>query len=541
MEENNKEPEVKVSGKKSFPKGKLIGIISVIAIVAIVAGLIALYVTGHLNLTKKDKVWNSIKKAGESISKVTDDITDKTKPKMADKIFDSSAFEYSAEISADIDEINIEELSSSDKKAIKNGIDILNKSKVNLDLNVDTDEKEFYGKVNAEVDGVVDSISGEVVYKDDTLAVRSEELNEKYLTMSKKYLEKQMGSSFNNVDEIVDGLMGSLKELNLKDDEIKHFKDKYKKVIEKEIKSKKMESSSDKVKINGKQKSCTKVVLSLDEDDIKDLAKKIVETFEDDEKGKEIISKRVVAISKITGNELSDKEVDKYIDQICDEAKDAIDDISFDGKVKITAYATLFNIYRLDIDYSQDGQSAGIQFTFDGKKTNISANVAGQKLGNVTIINDKKKKEFKFELDEDIASYAGVTANADIVLEMGDKDFTTSIDAEFKYKNVEASIKLEEEEERTTDTENELERDSKLTFDIDVPDYVTAKGSLKIKDKLKLVDSISTPKISDSVDIEDTVKTQEYAKEVEKNAQSILNKIKDSELIKSFVNSLPVR
>ncbi|MBR3133759.1 MAG: hypothetical protein IKG42_06905 [Clostridia bacterium] len=536
MEENkNQEPEVKVSGKKTFNKGKIIGIVAFVACIAIIAGMIALYFTGHLNLTKKDKVWNSIKKAGEVFSDTTDDISKKTNAKISDKIFDSSAIEYSAEITADIEEVEIEDLSSSEQKVIDNIIEIVNDSKIKLDVSADLDEKEFYAKANAKVDGVVDSISGEVVFEDDNLSIRSEELNDKYLTISKKYLEKEMGSSFDEVYKVIDNLSGSLDELMLEEKEIKHFKDTYKKVIEKEIKSKKMESSSGKVKVNGKQKSCTKVVVSLDEDDVKDLARKIVDTFDEDEKGKEIIKKRIVKVSKLAGEELSEREVEKYMDQFVDQANDAIDEISFNGKIKITAYATLFNIYRVDFDYSEGGQSAGVQFVFDGKKTTITADVAGQKIGNITIVNDKKEKELSFELDEDIGSYIGLSAKGSIKLEIEDKKFTTTVEANGEYKNQEINIKLVDEETRTKDTDSELERENKISFDIDIPDVISAKGKFNIDDSIKLVNSIDIPNTSNSVDIENNSELQKYSNECEKNAEKLLEKIKDSDAIKAIM------
>ena len=133
MEENNNQnPEVNVTGKKPFKKAK-VGIISAaVATVAIITTIVVLLVTGKLNFTKKDKTWKGIEKIGETFTDPIEDVAESSETKISEEI-GKKPIECSAEITASIDELEIEGMPSSYKKSLEDITDLLDGSKINLD------------------------------------------------------------------------------------------------------------------------------------------------------------------------------------------------------------------------------------------------------------------------------------------------------------------------------------------------------------------------------------------------------------------------
>ena len=400
MEDNNQNPEVKVSGKKPFKKAKIFCISAIIVVVAAVAAGLALYFTGHLNLTKQDKVWNGINKVSETFTKPIDEIGKTQETKIADKLGDG-ALELSTEVSADIEEINIESLSSSDKKVLDSVIDLINDSKISLNAGIDFEENEYTGKVTAEVDDVVDSISGEVVYSDDTLSFRSEEINDKFISITQDDIEENLSeykTSFEQMKPVLEGLLKTIDKLKLTEKEKDHFKKTYKKAIEKEIKKMKIKASSGTVEVNGKSKNCTKAVVEIDDEGVQNLVKALIDAYKNDKEGKKIIREKVSVIAESLGQDIDDDEIDEYIDEYIDKLEDEIDNIKFDGTIKITSYATLTQIYRVDIVFSTEQFDIALETTFEKKKAvtdiKIKSGSQSMNIGTLEVINEKNKKEF---------------------------------------------------------------------------------------------------------------------------------------------------
>ena len=175
---------------------------------------------------------------------------------------------------------------------------------------------------------------------------------------------------------------------------------------------------------------------------------------------------------------------------------------------------------------------------FNGKKAEASLKVMGQKIAKLEIINEKNNKEFNFSLDELAESFIGAKVDASLKVETNNKQHTTTLKVNGEYKDINGNITIKEEENREKDTKTELERKDKLTFDIDVPGYISAKGSLTVNDSLKAKDSADIPSIksSDVVDVTDKKALDEYGKEAEKNLEKIQNELKDSKLLKELVD-----
>ena len=295
-----------------------------------------------------------------------------------------------------------------------------------------------------------------------------------------------------------------------------------------------MKSSSEKITIDGKEKSCTKVEVTLKDKDIADLIGKYLDKFENDEKGREIIIDKISKYSKLSGQEIDKDELEEYIDQIIEKTRDSLDNFEFDGDVKITSYATLLSIYRVDIEYSEGNNSIEISTEFNGKKSETTIKIADQKICKINIKNEKDEKEYKISFNEDL-----IKGKFDITMNYKSEKNknTTSFDIEAEFNGQEAYISVSNEEKRTTDTKNELSTENEISFDIDIPNYMTTKGKIMIDGTLEIIDSVDVPKLSkdNSVNIYDTEGMNEYGEEIEKGLMTILGNMQTSNFVQQLI------
>ena len=120
MNEENQTTKVKKGGKA---KKIVIAIIAVIIIAAIVVGILLATGVLDVNLSKKSKMAAGVEKLGESFTTTFTSLPDKIKTsgaeiKVLNNISKDSATEFSTELSAKIDELDIDELSTSEQYLI---------------------------------------------------------------------------------------------------------------------------------------------------------------------------------------------------------------------------------------------------------------------------------------------------------------------------------------------------------------------------------------------------------------------------------------
>lgn len=89
-------------------------------------------------------------------------------------------------MSAKIDSLDFDSFSSSEQKQVDSLVDLINASKLGLDLRYDGN-KSAYAKINGSIDGV--ELSGEGFYDGSQAGFRSEELNTKWITISQSDIE----------------------------------------------------------------------------------------------------------------------------------------------------------------------------------------------------------------------------------------------------------------------------------------------------------------------------------------------------------------
>ena len=555
----NEENKTNTTATNETPKPKkggvakkiIIAVVALIVIAAIVIGV--LFATGILdiNLSKKSKMVAGVEKIGERLSNTVDDLSGNAKDsststiKIYNNLNKDSEVELSGEISANVDSFDVSSSTAKvDKSTVKTVLDIINSSKLGATVKYDGKEK-VAASLNGKIDNV--ELSGEVVYDGEKVAVRSEEINPKWLSISKEDIEEMMeseGVDFEQIESMIskttDQMFETAKSLEIDEKTQKEIAERYNNVLKDFInkKSKDIESEKDKVKVDGKSKNCEKLTLELDGDDVKDLLIEYVDTFKSDKKLQEIINKSIKAytdsfneMATVMGeSSTSLPEMDNVLDELLDnidELKDEIKDLDLDIKVVLTVYATNTDVYRTDISIFVENMEIILESTFNKEDTviDVAMKSSGIKVdvATITIKSEKNSASVKVETAEGIEDYLGEKMYLEIVCKNDDKKTELTISADLG-KNGKASIALVSNVDKNED--NEYAAETSLNFDIDIEDVITTKGSLNIKSNIK-VGNVSIPSISEAetVDANDQEAVAEYMTEAQTNIVELMDKV----------------
>ncbi len=551
----NEENKTNTTATNETPKPKkggvakkiIIAVVALIVIAAIVIGV--LFATGILdiNLSKKSKMVAGVEKIGERLSNTVDDLSGNAKDsststiKIYNNLNKDSEVELSGEISANVDSFDVSSSTAKvDKSTVKTVLDIINSSKLGATVKYDGKEK-VAASLNGKIDNV--ELSGEVVYDGEKVAVRSEEINPKWLSISKEDIEEMMeseGVDFEQIESMInkmtDQMIETAKSLEIDEKTQKEIAERYNNVLKDFInkKSKDIESEKDKVKVDGKSKNCEKLTLELDGEDVKDLLIEYIDTFKSDKKLQEIV-KNLTRTSIETYYEYASIDDEKPdIDEIWDEAiseldelKDEIKDLDLDIKVVLTVYATNTDVYRTDISILVENMEIILESTFNKEDTviDVAMKSSGIKVdvATITIKSEKNSASVKVETAEGIEDYLGEKMYLEIVCKNDDKKTELTISADLG-KNGKASIALVSNVDKNED--NEYAAETSLNFDIDIEDVITTKGSLNIKSNIK-VGNVSIPSISEAetVDANDQEAVAEYMTEAQTNIVELMDKV----------------
>lgn len=533
----------------------IIAIIAVIIIAAITVGILLATGVWDVNLSKKSKMSAGIEKLGESFTEPLKNLFEQNEEngnelKVLNNYESSSAFEVSTELSTKIDKLEIED-ASTDQSDIDDIVDLLNQTKLKLTAKYDGD-KSAYVKLDGEVEDV--ELSGEAVYDGSQLGIRSETINSKWLTLSEKDIEdilKQEGVSLDEIKEMITTGMESANKVSesvdIDEKTQKEISERYEKVFKDFInsKSKEIESKKDKVEVNGKDKSCQKLTLELDDNDLKELLKEYVETFKDDEQLKEILQNTMNTFAEMATelDEDSAEEFKNVVDEIynnIDEINDAIDELEFDGSLKLIVYATSTKVYRTDIVLEIQDTKVSVETTFNKETTdiNIAAKFQGVSIDIANITLTEKENGINLK----------VTPSKTIAKELG-TDFSFEIDYVQEESKNEASIKVNAGEygngtitvksEITKNDDKEYEDTTTLSIDVNIPDYIVAKMDLIAKSNIKVGEaSIPTIPKKESIDMNDQTAVQNYLTESQEKINDLVEKFEDTEVLESLVEEM---
>ena len=557
MEEEKKETKIKQPKKVV----KIISIIiAIIAVIAIVIGILVATGKINLNFSKKSKMVSGIEKLSEAYTKPFDELSKNAEKNNLDiKLFDNlekdSAIEASTEISANVDKLEVDGLTSSEKSTVKSVVDLINKSKIATNIRYDGKESAYI-KLNGKLDSV--EVSGEALYDGSQAALRSEQISSKWITISEDDLKDLADENGLDLDDLKDTISESInqfseisKSVQIDEKTQKEINEKYSKILKDYVneKSKDIKSEKGTVEVDGKEKKCTKLTLKLNEKDIKKLAKNYLDAFAKDDQLKEILTSAAQSyadVMKSSGETSSAEEITNAVDELynnIDKIKEEIDNADFSANIKLVVYSSNTNVYRTDIILDVEDTEVNLETTFNKEDTTTTISVNAQgisaEIATIKLKEEKNGASLKIEVSKFIKEQLGQKSSDDISLEI--KYTTEKSKAEVSlavnagsYGSGTASISSDIEKNE----DKEYAGNTTISVDVDAPDYLTAKMSMNMTSNIK-IGGVSIPKVSssESIDIKDEEGLQQYQEEAQTKAEKVLKDLQSIEALQSIIEN----
>ena len=557
MEDEKKETKIK-QPKKAV---KIISIIiAIIAVIAIVIGILAATGKINLNFSKKSKMVSGIEKLSEAYTKPFDELSKNAEKNNLDiKLFDNlekgSAIEASTEISANVDKLEVDGLTSSEKSTVKSVVDLINKSKIATNIRYDGKESAYI-KLNGKLDSV--EVSGEALYDGSQAALRSEQISSKWITISEDDLKDLADENGLDLDDLKETISESInqfseisKSVQIDEKTQKEINEKYSKILKDYVneKSKDIKSEKGTVEVDGKEKKCTKLTLKLNEKDIKKLAKNYLDAFAKDDQLKEILTSAAQSyadVMKSSGETSSAEEITNAVDELynnIDKIKEEIDNADFSANIKLVVYSSNTNVYRTDIILDVEDTEVSLETTFNKEDTTTTISVNAQgisaEIATITLKEEKNGASLKIEVSKFVKEQLGQKSSDDISLEI--KYTTEKSKAEVSlavnagsYGSGTASISSDIEKNE----DKEYAGNTTISVDVDAPDYLTAKMSMNMTSNIK-IGGVSIPKVSssESIDIKDEEGLQQYQEDAQTKAEKLLKDLQSIEALQSIIEN----
>ena len=557
MEEEKKETKIK-QPKKAV---KIISkIIAIIAVIAIVIGILAATGKINLNFSKKSKMVSGIEKLSEAYTKPFDELSKNAEKNNLDiKLFDNlekgSAIEASTEISANVDKLEVDGLTSSEKSTVKSVVDLINKSKIATNIRYDGKESAYI-KLNGKLDSV--EVSGEALYDGSQAALRSEQISSKWITISEDDLKDLADENGLDLDDLKETISESInqfseisKSVQIDEKTQKEINEKYSKILKDYVneKSKDIKSEKGTVEVDGKEKKCTKLTLKLNEKDIKKLAKNYLDTFAKDDQLKEILTSAAQSyadVMKSSGETSTAKEITNAVDELynnIDKIKEEIDNADFSANIKLVVYSSNTNVYRTDIILDVEDTEVSLETTFNKEDTTTTISVNAQgisaEIATIKLKEEKNGASLKIEVSKFVKEQLGQKSSDDISLEIkyttekSKAEISLAVNAgSYGSGTVSISSDIEKNEDK------EYADNTTISVDVDAPDYLTAKMSMNMTSNIK-IGGVSIPKVSssESIDIKDEEGLQQYQEDAQTKAEKLLKDLQSIEALQSIIEN----
>lgn len=543
--------------KGSKAKKIVIAVVAIIAVIAIVLGILIATKVIDINLSKKSKVIAGMEKLGDSFTEPLDKVSEMSEkngvtPKILDNFSVESGMEVSSELSANIEKLEIDGLRASQKSTVNDVIKLINSAKFGVDLRYDGNESAYL-KINAAAEDA--KLSAEVAYDGSQLGVRSEEINEEWLALKKSELEDLVESTGVDFDEIKDMINAVMKNtdklvdaLEIDEKTQKDIEKRYKKVLEDYIKdkSKEIKSDSAKVSVDGKNKSCKKLTLKLDDKDLVKLLKAYLNEIQKDDQLRGIIDNYTNAIADVVKDmdvDIDANEMKEMIDQVyenMDDITDQLDDVEFEGTVSLVVYATATKVYKTDIIFEAEDVEIAVETTFNKESTvmELNADIYDEKIdvGTLTLTEKDNGITLKAEAGKSLLEEAGIEESAsieiDYTIDASKEEAVIKVNAG-EYGSGSLSVKMD----IAKNEEKEFEATTTMTLELDIPDMVAAKASITEKSAMK-VGSASIPSMDKTVSITDQEALTKYLTDSLGNVEDLLEDLKSIDMLEPAIEEI---
>lgn len=510
-------------------KTKLLVILLVVllVIVALVGTVVAMVFTGKLALTDKQKLakgLNDIKTRFSSVYSGEDNIIQEY-----EKMY-TTPFESQTTITGSINKLDIEGTEGMEQilSEIK---EIVGETKITNSVQADLKNKVVNENLKVEMGDVVDEISLDLEYNNDTIALRSKELNEKYLSITKNDVESNSEyEDLVEVFEMFDMLCEKIdtQKMTFTEEEKLHFQENYKGIFDKYLTDDMITSAEANITVEGQSKKCSAVTVTFNKTQIQAILGEYLNRFENDATGKNILLNKLTYFSE----EVTEQDLLDLIEDLRSDLEDLEDDI----KVVFTLYCDNFKTYGFDIVFADSIEASTIKTVLEtnainvkliSSETEIGMTTATEtELGTITISGNEINIVIK---DED----ASMTLNA--------KEENNKTNASIAFSSEDAVLGLQLTNEQVTNTETETAEKNSVRLVLK-SEEVNIDVTLNLDSNLKYINSVSTTSTSDNslnMITGATTDLQQYITDAMPKAQVMLQTAQENSIIvKALISSL---
>ncbi len=484
-------------------------IIAAVLVVAI--AVCAVILSGKFAFSGKDKVSNGLAKSFETINESSEIIEDSYSYKYLESIKDKP-FSATVDISSIDLEINgAENYNANAAKIISAVADELKNTSISTKINVDKKNEVALLNMNLKDEDIIGEISGDAVIKSDSIAIRSNDLNEKYITINKNDLDDDEKMVFELIEKMFKSDLNAYK---LTKEEAKYLKDRYSKIVKEFITNDMVKTENAEISVNSKTQKCTKSTVTLTGNNVKDLLKKLVESYKADTKGQEIIDRVLKALYP---EELV-KEMKEQINDTIDELSDI--NLPEDFKLEVVSYGSTLNTYALEFYITADEETLQLKEVFNDNSTDYILTFDNTEMATFTL----KRSTDKVELNGKI-KIEGYTAN---VTGLATKE---QLSLKISAENI-VDIEIACDSSVSKDTDKEFEGKENISIKFNVP-MIKLNGHVKVgcDEKVNVLDKLDVPDTSNNVNITDNSGLQKYVQDCGTKLTKYAEKIQKSKII----------
>lgn len=472
---------------KNKKKVLIIVAIVLIIIIALAGTALGMVLTGKVAITSKQKLAKGLVELTDKISIEEAKGYEKMK---------TTPFEMQNVITANINKMELQDTSEL-QELLDEVNSVIKDTKITNTLQADLKNNIIKENLKVNLADIVKEISADVEYSNDRLSLRSKELNQKYLTLTKRDVESS--TEYNeliNIFKVFEEICNNeTVNLSLTEAEKTHFAQNYKDIFADYIKDSMIKDEKAQIVVDGETIKCDNVNFTLGKNQITELFEIYLNKLNQDTEGKNIIVNKFKSID----NSFSDQDLQKFIEDL----KDRLSYLDEDINIKVSIYCTMFKTYGMNIKIEGivDEQNTAIEINMILGKTNniITINFP---TGNISIKSENNKIEMVLEI------------------------YVEEYDAELKFSLTNEVVNKTENSKTTKSTIGMLIQEEQNAIDI----------ILNVDSSFRYINTIDTMQNSDSINVlQESDKLQEYSNEVVNNLTSIIqNATQNSELIKNI-------
>lgn len=484
------------SKQKGSKKGLVIAIV-IILILAVAGGVCWYFFFNKdtkLQMSEESKVSNAANKVSSKLEEITEGYT-KSEPRKISKNLAEKPFKTNVTVTGSINDFTMTGVDSSSVEAIKQAIA---GKELTGEIQGNIKEGKLFGKLTAAGQEI-----GNLVFNNNVAAVKVPSQEKYYALFKDSLASSAQYSELAEIFEMSKYLTAdsmNLEKYSFSENDKKHFTDNYGNIFKDSINKDNIKKESAEVTVDGKTEKCDKITYTLNNEDIKNLLKKYVETIKNDTEGQDIVLNKFLDIAEemklfdmlaqngVTGmsKDSIKSMVKNYMPQILESLNEAIDEITIE-KVEVVVYATNTTTYKVEAGIYQGTNSMKLIAELRDKGMNV-------------VVNYMDKEVVKFDLEDGneglkaTIEFSG--AKIEAAYKKGNNEETITIKADMTALAGETTtVELTVKETVTEDTETKLDDNVNMSIKVKATG-VNIDVSLDAKTVTEIVDSITVPEVT---------------------------------------------